>query len=103
MGWSMDYSGACWIDAGWMLAQAVIETRPTWAWKTPGANDVIKVLLDDSSRYFGYSGWCQLDKYGDRVSGNWDIVGYGPSGAMQYGSYDLYSKTISWTTTPTWP
>jgi ABC-type branched-subunit amino acid transport system substrate-binding protein len=100
MGWPMGYSEACWIDAGWMLAQAVIETRPTWTGMTPGANDVKKVLIDDSSRYFGYSGWCQLDKNGDRVSGNWDIVGYGTSGYMQYGSYDLYSKTISWTTTP---
>lgn len=107
MGTPMDYGGACMIDAGWMLAQAVIETRSTFIWKTPGATDVIKVLIDDSSRYFGYSGWCQLDQNGDRVSGNWDIVGYGLSGGsrvvLQYGSYDLYSKTVSWTTTPTWP
>jgi len=118
MGYPMDFSGACLIDAGWMLAQAVIETRPTSIWYTPGANDVKKVLLDDSSRYFGYSGWCQLNRYGDRVSGNnWDIWGYGLSTDVppvlitpQYGSYSysgIGSKTdpstISWIITPTWP
>ena len=103
----MDYSGGCNIDAGWILAQAVIETRSTVFFKSPGATDVIKVLSDDCSRYFGYSGWCQLDKNGDRVSGNWDIVGYGLDAynnlvILQYGSYDAYSG-VSWIATPGWP
>ncbi len=102
------------LDAGWMLAQAVIETRPTWTGNTPGASNVIKVLIDDSSRYFGYSGWCQLDKNGDRVAGDWEIGGYGLSGGsldyVEYGSYSYpgtgsYTdpSTISWIITPTWP
>jgi ABC-type branched-subunit amino acid transport system substrate-binding protein len=104
---TMDYSGGCNIDAGWILAQAVIETRSTVFLKSPGATDVIKVLSDDCSRYFGYSGWCQLDKNGDRVSGNWDIVGYGFDASnklviLQYGSYDAYSG-VSWIATPGWP
>jgi len=102
----MDYGGACMIDAGWILAQAVIETRSTTFLKSPGASDVIKVLSDDCSRYFGYSGWCLLDKNGDRVSSDWEIWGYGLSGGsrviLQYGSYDAYSG-VSWITTPTWP
>lgn len=106
MGYSpMDYGGACYIDAGWMLAQAVIETRPTWTGTTPGANEIIKVLIPDSSRYFGYSGWCQLDQYGDRVGGDWEIVGWRLSGGslvnLQYGTYNY--GTISWIITPTWP
>ena len=106
MGYSpMDYSGACFIDAGWMLAQAVIETRPTWTLRTPGASDVIKVLIPDSSRYFGYSGWCQLDKNGDRVGGDWEIVGYGLDASnnlinLQYGTYNY--GTINWIVVP-WP
>jgi hypothetical protein len=93
------------IDAGWILAQAVIETRSTTFLKSPGATDVIKVLSDDCSRYFGYSGWCLLDQNGDRVSSDWEIWGYGLDAGgktilVQYGSYNY--GTISWIVVPIW-
>jgi ABC-type branched-subunit amino acid transport system substrate-binding protein len=103
----MDYSGANNVDAAWILAMAVIETRSSTFFKSPVATDVIKVLSDDCSRYFGYSGWCQLNQFGDRVpNSGWEIWGFGydtstnSPGFILYGNYDLTSGTLNWIITP---
>lgn len=102
-----DYMGACIIDSGWILAQAVIETRTSTFFKGPGATDVLRVLSDDCSRYFGYSGWCVLNKYGDRSGADWEIYGYdlnaSPPPVSIEALYGTYSNgVVSWSVTPVW-
>jgi hypothetical protein len=60
----------------------------------------MEVLPDIASRYYGYSGWCQLDEAGDRANANYEIWGYGlvndePS-FVKYGWYDMWTDTMYW-------
>ena len=88
-------------DAAWILAQAVLETRPSAA---PGRYDyaasAIEVLTDIASRHYGYSGWCQLNEAGDRQATTFDIWGYylddvTPSYRV-YGRYDTATDELTW-------
>ena len=64
------------------------------------AADVIKVIPDVASRYYGYSGWCLLNEAGDRYTSNYDIWGVGIVGGVpgfvKYGTYDSTTGTITW-------
>ena len=58
------YYTANMIDAAWIIAQAVLETKPSFSTRRFSINavDIMEVLPDVASRYYGYSGWCQLDE-----------------------------------------
>ena len=115
-GLNMRYYTACQIDIAWVIATAMLETRRSdvqlkdatpraRADATPraraDATDVIRVIPDIASRYFGYSGWCLLNEAGDRAESDYDIWGYGkdetdePS-ILKYGFYESMTGEIIW-------
>jgi branched-chain amino acid transport system substrate-binding protein len=92
---------ACATDIAWVIAQAVLETQSSDA-RPLVATDIIEVIPDITSRFFGYSGWCLLNENGDRFASNYDIWGYGyvngePSSII-YGLYDAATGQITWFT-----
>lgn len=93
------FYASCRIDAGWILAQAVLETQRSITPKIIGT-EIAKVLPDICYRYFGYSGWCLLNEAGDRVPVNYDIWGYGMVGDVpshvKYGYYDCMADQVVW-------
>jgi len=96
------YLTANMIDAAWIIAQAVLETKSSFSTRRFPINavDIMEVLPDVASRYYGYSGWCQLDEAGDRANANYEIWGYGlvdgePS-FVKYGWYDMWTDTVYW-------
>lgn len=100
----LDFYSASYIDIAWIVAQAVLETRPT---SEKNARDIIKVIPDIASRYYGYSGWCLLNEAGDRYTSNYDIWGYGyvdsePS-SIRYGFYDSLTGQVTWLASPPSP
>jgi ABC-type branched-subunit amino acid transport system substrate-binding protein len=90
---------ACEIDAAWLLVLGVLETQRIIEPAVSG-QDIVDVLPDIASRYYGYSGWCELNEAGDRVPGNYEIHGYGLVDGepyyMIYGSYNTASDIITW-------
>ena len=79
---------------------AVLETRSSSGSPVLSAIDVIKVVPDVASRYYGYSGWCLLNEAGDRYASNYDIWGYGmidgePS-FVYYGYYNSITGIVIW-------
>ena len=99
---SYPYYTANMIDAAWIITQTVLETKPSFSAQAFSINavDVMKVLPDVASRYYGYSGWCQLDEAGDRANANYEIWGYGlvdfePS-FVKYGWYGMWTDTMYW-------
>jgi branched-chain amino acid transport system substrate-binding protein len=100
-GLDLGFYSACQIDIAWAIAMSVLETRPSSS-SLYGATDVIEVIPDVASRYFGYSGWCLLNEAGDRYASNYDIWGYGyvdgePS-IIRYGYYDSTTGMVTWLT-----
>lgn len=94
------YYSACTVDAAWIIAMAVLETRSSSGSPVLSAIDVIKVVPDVASRYYGYSGWCLLNEAGDRYASNYDIWGYGmidgePS-FVYYGYYNSITGIVIW-------
>lgn len=88
-------------DAAWIIAQAVLETRPSVIPRRyDEAPPVIDVLPDVTSRHYGYSGWCLLNEAGDREATVFDIWGYyldndTPS-YKRYGTYDTATDELTW-------
>jgi len=103
MGQEMGFYAACWADSVWLLAMSVLETQSS-STKQVKATDVVRVLPDVASRYFGYSGWCQLNEAGDRMATNYDILGYaevsGQCVFFKYGFYDTILSQLTWYPTP---
>ena len=66
----------------------------------PEATDVINVIPDIASRYYGYTGWCLLNEAGDRYKTDYDIWGYGLIDGMpdfvHYGYYDSETGQVHW-------
>lgn len=90
----LGYYRACDIDIAWIIVQAVLDTRST------DPTDIINVIPNVTSRYFGYSGWCLLNEAGDRYTSNYDIWGCGyvdsePS-HIKYGYYDSTTGQVFW-------
>ena len=88
-------------DAAWIIAQAVLETRPTF---TPGNYDEAQAVIDAlphvTYRHQGYSGWTLLNEAGDRAEAYFEIWGYcydngSPSYAL-YGNYDTATDELNW-------
>jgi len=84
---------ACEVDAAWILALSIVRTQN--GNHPVNANTVANVLPNVASKYHGYSGLCKLNKYGDRISGTYDIWGY-MSGYYLFGRYDTASDTLTW-------
>lgn len=98
-GYSFSYYSACWVDIAWIIAQAVLETQSSGGPPMEAA-DIIDVIPDVTSRYFGYTGWCLLNEAGDRYTSDYDIWGYGmidgqPSN-VKYGSYRSATGEVTW-------
>lgn len=94
-GYEMGYYSATQADAAWIIAHAVVETQSSTG------TDVINVLPDIASEYYGYSGWCELNEAGDRESSNFDIWGFyrttdGTPSFKIYGIYDAEIDEIIW-------
>ena len=100
-GYQMRYYAACEIDLAWVIALAVLETQSSDA-RPMDATDVIRVIPDVASRYFGYSGWCLLNEAGDRAESDYDIWGYGYDDETgeptikKYGLYDSMTGQVTW-------
>ena len=100
-GYDMRYYAACEIDVAWVIAMAILETQSSDA-RPMDAADVIKVIPDVASRYFGYSGWCLLNDAGDRYESDYDIWGYGyddetgDPAIKKYGVYDSMTGQVTW-------
>lgn len=93
---SLGFYAACDIDIAWIIIQAVLETQSL------DAMDIINIIPDIASRYFGYTGWCLLNENGDRYSCNYDIWGYGyvdnTPRHIKYGFYDSTTRQVFWDT-----
>ncbi len=83
------------LDAAWLLTLAVLETQNTMPPALDG-NDIVKVLPDIASRYYGYSGYCELNENGDRMPGNYRFWGYDSLGYHLYGEYNIATDVITW-------
>ncbi|MBD3206212.1 ABC transporter substrate-binding protein [Candidatus Bathyarchaeota archaeon] len=98
-GYPFGFYTACEIDAGWLLVLGVLETQRSLEPFVVG-QDIADVFPDIASRYYGYSGWCELNAAGDRVPGNYDIHGYGyvdgDPDFVIFGRYNTASNTITW-------
>jgi len=103
IGQEMNFYIACQVDAAWLLALGVLETQSS-ATRQVKATDIIAVLPDVASRYFGYSGWCLLNEAGDRMSNNYDVWGFaevsGECVFFKYGFYDSMLGQMTWYPTP---
>ncbi len=99
LGQYFSYYTACFVDIAWVIATAILDVKPSGG-PPLKATDVIKVISDVASRYYGYSGWCLLNEAGDRYTSNYEIWGYGmvdgePS-FVYYGVYNSTTGTVTW-------
>jgi hypothetical protein len=74
----------------------VYKTSTGGARGTITGKEIVKVLPDVASRYYGYGGWCELNAAGDRVPGNYEIWGYATEGYHLFGKFNSASETLSW-------
>jgi len=99
LGQYFSYYSACQVDVAWVIALAVLEAKPSGGPPLKATN-VIKVIPDVASRYYGYSGWCLLNEAGDRYTSNYEIWGCGmvngEPGFVYYGMYNSTTGTITW-------
>jgi branched-chain amino acid transport system substrate-binding protein len=97
---SLSFYTATHIDIAWMITQAVLLTRTT-SYPSVLVSDIIDVIPDIASRYFGYTGWCNLNDAGDRNICDYDIWGYDydalnePS-IILCGLYNGATSTVHW-------
>jgi hypothetical protein len=87
------------LGNGWIIVQSILESRPSYPVSFDATN-IMEVLPDVASRYYGYSGWTSLNEAGDRDNPNLEIWGYGPvegsPDIVQYGFYDYLTGEIHW-------
>jgi branched-chain amino acid transport system substrate-binding protein len=82
-------------DAAWVVAKSILET---------GSDDVSKVaavLPKVSEGYFGASGWCRLNEFGDRVPASYDVWMYAPGAGKPCecfvaGIYNIDTEEMVW-------
>jgi len=82
-------------DALWLFALSVLDTAST------DASDVVEILSETGENYYGYTGWCSFDEYGDRKPGLFTVWGYyekddGTASFTEYASYDYEAKKVDW-------
>ena len=88
------YYSACAYDIGWILTSTMLEAQST------NALDIIPQQATASYNSFGASGWNQLNEFGDRKGGNYQIWGYGDIGSgvqnVVYGLYNYLEDVVYW-------
>jgi branched-chain amino acid transport system substrate-binding protein len=67
----LSYYSACMYDACWLYAHSIMIAKST------KAHDIKEILPEVASNFFGASGWCSLNRDGDRYTTNYDLWGYG--------------------------
>jgi ABC-type branched-subunit amino acid transport system substrate-binding protein len=82
-------------DGLWLFALSVLETTST------DAADIVEILPEMGEHYYGYTGWCPFDEYGDRKPGLFTIWGFyekpdGSVGFTEYASYDYEARNMQW-------
>jgi ABC-type branched-subunit amino acid transport system substrate-binding protein len=82
-------------DAAWVLAKSILETG------SYNATEVAGVLPNICENFYGASGWCKLNEFGDRAPPPFDIWYYSPgttasSQSIQAGKYYPDTRTVTW-------
>jgi ABC-type branched-subunit amino acid transport system substrate-binding protein len=89
-----DFHTSAMYDAAWIYALSVIETWSTETYL------IEQVLIDIAEDYIGASGSCRMDKYGDRLDVDHEILGYslddGKLETTSYGYYDSDTGQVTW-------
>jgi len=87
------YSGIL-EDCVWTMLKSVLESG------SYDADDVIALFPDISSSYYGVTGWCDLNEYGDRKPGIYEIWGYASDNGkvypLKYGEVDAPIHKVVW-------
>lgn len=90
------YYSACAYDIGWILTSTILEAQSS------NAMDILPQQMTASYNSFGASGWNQLNEFGDRKGGNYQIWGYGDIGSgvqnVVYGLYNYLEDVVYWNT-----
>jgi len=91
----LGFYGANIYDAAWIFAKGVLEAQST------DANIVTPLIQRISYDYYGASGWCKLNEFGDRVPPTFNIWFFAPglsSASASYigGSYDPDLQVTTW-------
>jgi branched-chain amino acid transport system substrate-binding protein len=81
-------------DAAWCIALSVLETGSV-------EGTVVRDMLPSvSARYYGVTGWCELNIDGDRMPYISDIWGYalvdGEHTYIKFGEYNFRTRETSW-------
>jgi branched-chain amino acid transport system substrate-binding protein len=84
-------------DASWVLAKAILETG------TDNATKVTAALPSICENFYGASGWCRLNEFGDRVPPPFDVWFYASGATSQSGkilsaTYYPDTKITYWNT-----
>jgi branched-chain amino acid transport system substrate-binding protein len=84
-------------DAAWAVAKSILETGSYDAKKVMA---VLPSLCDD---FYGVSGWCKLNEFGDRAPSPYDVWYYAPgvgksSASYVAGTYYPDTKVMTWNT-----
>jgi branched-chain amino acid transport system substrate-binding protein len=92
-------------DAAWLIVETYLDMRASTLAPITGG-DMALIFRDNAANYYGYSGWTQLDEYGDRMAIDYDIWGFredpgtGEPLIIHYGYYDSMREVLHWTYEP---
>ncbi len=87
---SIDEQDAFLYDSAWAIAVSVLETR------SGNASVVNGVFSDVCGRLYGASGWCRLDRNGDRASLPMDVWFYSEDSRHYAGFYEPDTDRMNW-------
>ena len=89
-----DYYTACAYDIYHAYVHIILEEQ------TDEPSEIADHIIPYCYDLFGTSGWCQLDKCGDRAAANYDIWGYaivdGKCTYVKYGVYSSVTGEVKW-------
>ena len=93
-----NFNCAAQYDIDWIYTNAALFAGST------ASKDIIPQILHVADQTFGASGWCTLDKNGDRKIVNMEIRGFGVQNGktvsfLPYGLYDGVTGKVSWNST----
>jgi branched-chain amino acid transport system substrate-binding protein len=91
-----DFYASAMYDACWLYALSIIKT---W---TADTSFVKLELPRIAENYYGASGWCRFNNYGDRYTVDFELWGYGTKDGqtidVKYGYYDSADGEVTWFT-----
>ena len=94
MGKPPDFYASAMYDAAWLYALSVIQT---WSTNTYQIKYELPLVAHD---YYGASGLCRMDDYGDRLDVDHEILGYAIVNnqlkTVKYGYYDVTTGQVTW-------